>query len=304
MVFTLTDELCQQIIKNLENQNEKFYVDAENSCLVSKTDSSFNENLINQKFYDLPEWNSQKGFELMQNFVKALHSPLAKSELQKILYSGRGVFKSFKTELKNYPQVEKVWHSYKNRKMNNLVKLWYDELCENWGLEKLEIDSDLNDENLDLLKYDFSFREYDFSKDEGNVLRIFRENAFIYDCDYSKTVAECVFNFWRNQFLCNKNNQKGYICNSLDNEFAGIITILDENQNKTEKVAILSSFFVLEKFRGLGIGKNLLEMCIKFLKDKDFKWILLMYTAIPDSLENLLKEFDFKKTEFGFLKEV
>ncbi len=303
MIFELTDELKQKIIQNLENQNEKFVLDAKNSNLISVTDSSFNERLLNEQFFYLPEWNSKNGFELMQNFVNALHSPLAKDSLQNILYSGRGVFKSFKTELKNYPQIEKVWHSYKNRKMSAFVQVWYDELCEIWGLEKLEIESEnFEDESLDLLKDDFSFREYDFSKDKSKIIQLFRESCLGLNGEFSQSVTESVFNFWQNQFLQNE-CQKGYICNTLQNGVAGAFTFLSQ-ENQTEKCANITSFFVLKEFQGLGIGKMLLEMGFRLLKKQGFKWILLMYTAIPKSLETLLIKYNFLRTDFGFIAEL
>lgn len=121
MVFALTEKLESEILQALENQEQKFLVDAQNSVLVSSEKISADE----YSFFALPEWNSSDGFNLMEDFVSALHSPIAKDELQRILHSGRGVFRNFKDTLKKYPEVEKLWHGFKNRKMRLYINGWY-----------------------------------------------------------------------------------------------------------------------------------------------------------------------------------
>ena len=77
-----------------------------------------------------------------------------------------------------------------------------------------------------------------------------------------------------------------------------------KNLTQTEKTCTVTSFFVLEKYLGLGIEKALLEMCIDFLKEHNFKWILLAYSFIPESVENLIEEFNFERTGIGFIAEI
>ena len=49
--------------------------------------------------------------------------------------------KRIENTLKNYPEVEKLWHLHKNRKMRLFINDWYNQLREIWGLEKLELAS-------------------------------------------------------------------------------------------------------------------------------------------------------------------
>ena len=130
MVFTLTAKLADEILQALENQEQTFVVDSKNECLVPL---SSKVSVDEDSCYALPEWTSSQGFALREDFVSALHSPIAKDELQRILHSGRGVFRSFKNTLKEYPEVEKLWHQYKNKQMLSYINDWYNQLREIWG---------------------------------------------------------------------------------------------------------------------------------------------------------------------------
>lgn len=305
MIFQLTDDLCQKIIRNLENQEEKFYFDAESLDFLPRSNFSACEKLINERFYLLPDWKSEDGFALMQDFVNLIDFPKAKSSLQSVLHSGRGVFKGFKKELKNYPQQERLWHSFKNKKMSEYVHLWYNGLREIWGLEKLEIKSDFFDDELNDLVYDdFYFQEYDFARDSDLIIKMFHESSFGLT-NFPHALKEAAFDFWHHQFLYSKEGQNGFIVRSLSDDFAGCITFASsKNLTQTEKTCTVTSFFVLEKYLGLGIEKALLEMCIDFLKEHNFKWILLAYSFIPESVENLIEEFNFERTGIGFIAEI
>ena len=96
MTFALTQILVDSIQTALENQEKSFIVDAENCGIIERDDSV---TVDDEKFYNLPEWTSADGFKLREDFVNNLYSPLAREELQEILHSGRGVFKSFRNLL-------------------------------------------------------------------------------------------------------------------------------------------------------------------------------------------------------------
>ncbi len=298
MVFNLTEKLANEIVQALENQEQTFMVRAENSTLVPFDSASLDEHI----FYSLPEWDSKNGFELRESFVRKLHSPIAKEELQRILYSGRGVFKNFKNELKNYPEVEKLWHRYKNKKMLELINNWYNSLREVWGLEKLEKELE---ETSGLVEEDFTFCQYT-QNHKNEIIKNLYSAAFFgqSEDDIPQAISETVFDIWRKQFDNGENNeQTGIICHSLLNEFAGCITSAPVSK-RTEKVVVITSFFVPLKFRGLGIGTQLLTSYLSLLRTLNKKWILLAFTAIPDSLQALLLHFGFKKTDSGFLAEI
>ena len=63
---------------------------------------------------------------------------------------------------------------------------------------------------------------------------------------------------------------------------------------------ILTSLFVSNGFRGLGIGTELLSMCLSELKRSGKNWILLPNIILPESLEPLLIRTGFEKIASGF----
>ena len=295
MVFELTDALSEEIVQAMENQDQKFLVDAAKNALVEgKSDSADEEN-----FYRLPEWSSAKGFELRQEFTNNLHNPVVQDLLKTVLHSGRGVFRNFKNELKNYPVVEKQWHLFKNKKMLSVIDDWYNDLREVWGLEKLE---QAPEDNEYLLSDDFLFTPYsdsDFQFISGIV-----ETAGDFDGNWPEQINDAVKELWQRQFLLDdSSNRTGFICRTLSDEFAGFITASSVSR-RTEKVMILTGFFVQEKFRGLGIGSELLEKLLFNLKTLKKEWILLTNTVIPDSLEPLLLRSGFKKTGSGYSAQI
>ena len=302
MVFTLTAKLADEILQALENQEQTFVVDSKNECLVPL---SSKVSVDEDSFYALPEWTSSQGFALREDFVSALHSPIAKDELQRILHSGRGVFRSFKNTLKEYPEVEKLWHQYKNKQMLSYINDWYNQLREIWGLERLETEI----ENLDnLIDGDFVFQNFD-SKKGSAILHEFLDAAtqdfeLIPDEKMQKVLKEMI----SNQFMegCSGDNvveQPGILCRTLSEEFAGIITSKPIS-GANDECMLITSLFVAPQYRGLGIGTRLLQQHLTALKKLGKNRILLTYSMIPEVLEPFLLSSGFRKIGSGFFSEI
>ena len=294
MTMTLTDVLVNQIQSALDNQEKKFLVDAEQNSLVEKNNGLTGDE---EKYYDLPEWDSADGFKLREDFVNNLNSPLAHEELQQVLHSGRGVFKNFRIVIRNYPEVEKKWHIYKNTKMLEYINGWYNGLREIWGLEKLDYVPE-SDESL--VHDDFNFSEYNPALDEQEFL--IQVNAALKERNenLSDELMQAVCELWLEQFK-NAGTRKhtGFVCRSFSNDFAGCITV-SYVSDRQEKVMVLTGLFVPASFRGLGIGTELLSMCLSELKKLGKTWLILPNTLIPEFLEPLLLRTGFKKIDSGY----
>ena len=171
MTFSLTESLLNEIQSALENQEQAFLVDASQTKLVEKTEGLKGDD---EFFYELPEWDSAAGFKLREDFVERLNAPIAHEALQEVLHSGRGVFRNFRNVIKDYPEVEKKWHIYKNEKMMCYINNWYNNLREVWGLEKLDYVPESDDS---LIHDDFSFTAYE-SKSNKEELVLFVNAAF------------------------------------------------------------------------------------------------------------------------------
>ena len=298
MEFSLTDSLIEQIISAMENQDQVFVIDAKDSSLLEKTASVKVDDDI---FYELPEWNPSDGFELREAFVEGLHIPSVKKELKEVLHSGRGVFKNFRSILRNYPDADKRWHIFKHNFMSARITEWYNSLREIWGLEKLDYFSETDE---DLVCDDFSFVEYKSGENQNEVLE--QTCAFLTgdSPDLPDQIKKSYYALLADNFKTyDSKNQTGVLCRSQADEFAGIITaaVMVENQEKT---MIVTSFFVPENFRGLGIATELISQLLDKLKSLGKKWILLPNIFIPEYLEPLLVRTGFKKIRNGFFAEI
>lgn len=297
MTFTLSDELLDSIISAMENQEQQFVVDAENGNLLSFDEIDESEP-DEETFYCLPEWGPADGFSLRESFVNDLHIPSVHEELQAVLHSGRGVFKNFRNVLKNYPEVDKRWHIYKHRFMSARINEWYNSLREVWGLEKLE---QLPESEESFIYDDFSFRAYDSTVDSEKVISIvdavFNDGKDVLPEEVNMAVLE----MWKAQFLqADSANQSGIVCQSYSEDFAGALTYLNFTKNQKQTV-VITSLFVSEQFRGLGICSELLSKCISEVQENGIKWILLPDIFAPEIIRPLLTRTGFKKIFSGYL---
>ena len=294
MYFELTEELTDDIISAMENQDVEYVVSAEESQLViSDSDGHVPDE---EKYYSLPEWGSADGFKLREDFVNNLHSPLAHDKLQEALHSGRGVFKNFRNVLKEYPEIDKRWHIFKHRIMSARINEWYNSLREIWGLEKLDQFSE-SDESL--VHDDFSFKEYDSGNDRKTVLLNIEADSYE-DDKLPLEVNEAIYRLWKKNFEDSDTEQTGYVCFSLSDDFAGCITassVLSDQEN----IMIITSLFVPEQFRGLGIGSELISMCIAKLTQSGKKWVLIPNFIAPEILQPLLTRTGFRKINSGYI---
>ena len=278
----------------MENQDVEYAVDAEEGQLViSDSDGHVPDD---ERYYILPEWGPSDGFELREEFVNNLHSPLAREELQDAMHSGRGVFKNFRNVLKNYPEIDKRWHIYKHKFMSARINEWYNSLREIWGLEKLD---QLPESDDTLVHDDFSFKEYDSTADKKTILLNITADS-CEDDTLPLEVNKAFYGLWRSQFESLASNQTGYICFSLSDEFAGCITASPLSKDQ-EKIVMITSLFVPEQFRGLGIGTELIDMCISSLKNCNKEWVLIPNTIAPDLLQPLLTRTGFRKISSGYI---
>ena len=294
MQFELTDALLDDIISAMENQDVEYVVDAaEGQLLISDSDGNRPDD---DEYYILPEWGPSDGFKLREDFVNALHSPIAHERLQEALHSGRGVFKNFRSVLKDYPEIDKRWHIFKHRIMSARINEWYNSLREIWGLEKLDQFSESDDA---LVHDDFSFKDYDSNTDKSTILLNIRA-VFFEDDTLPSEINEAIYRMWLNQFESCAAEQTGYVSFSLSDDFAGCITASSVLNNQ-EKISILTSLFVPEQFRGLGIGTELLSMCISKLSASGKNWVLIPNIIAPNILQPLLIRTGFRKISSGYL---
>lgn len=87
---------------------------------------------------------------------------------------------------------------------------------------------------------------------------------------------------------------------TIGGDFAGCIEATLYPSYVKETV-LLTSFFVLEQYRGLGIGKKLLEQGVLQLQEKGIRWIILADLVIPVFLQTCLTRVGFVSSGGGYI---
>ena len=235
----------------MEDQDGDFYLDVEEGMIVSPDDAEVDVDIDNEeRFIMLPEWESSDGFRLMEGFALSLHNPTVRDRLSAALNRGRGVFRAFKDTLSEYPEVEKHWFAYKDREMKREVIRWYNALRESWGLEQIGQEPE---DIEDIAQEDFSFRD-------GNAADCAAAEQLhqrcVDDAEHPVELAPWVFP----GDLC-------LVAENAANEFSGYISAHYENRRAARyehggAALHIHALEVKPEYRGLGLGKTLLELLL------------------------------------------
>jgi ribosomal protein S18 acetylase RimI-like enzyme len=152
MNFTLSPPVIDKIAFAMEDQKEKFVVDAESGELVPL--SVAGSSPAEERYVRLPRWGPAEGFHLMESFVTSLENPAYREQLSRVLTMGPGVFRAFKDALKQNKDIEKLWFTYKESRLRAVIVAWYNANREARGLARLPAEPEETDE---LFTSDFSF---------------------------------------------------------------------------------------------------------------------------------------------------
>jgi GNAT superfamily N-acetyltransferase len=152
MNFELTPQMIDKIAFAMEDQKQRFAVDIDSGELVPWAGPAAKGE--EERHVPLPRWGSAEGFHLMESFVTSLDNPAYREQLSHALTMGRGVFRAFKDALKQNKEIEKLWFSYKERRLQGVIVSWYNTNREARGLARLPVEPEETDE---LVLSDFSF---------------------------------------------------------------------------------------------------------------------------------------------------
>jgi GNAT superfamily N-acetyltransferase len=265
MRFDLDKELTDLIIFGMENQGTDFYLDTRELSLVTDEDligieydgeTEEAEGDGEDRFLSIPEWRSVNGYNLMEKFVASLHNPIFREKLRNILASGRGVFRQFKDTVKERPEIERLWYSFKEREMRDVVRDWYNGLREQWGLERLEL-HDVETEQLILSDFVFSrdpvkWMEEISRADKASFADMFGEQGD----SYVDWAAE------RSRRLIPPPDDPASLiitAETLGGDFAGFAWGVSEYLSDGRMLFLLAQLYVIPEYRGLGLGTELFE---------------------------------------------
>ena len=130
-MFELGEKAVEQIVFAMEDQEVASVVDLETGEVLPEAEHS------GEGYVKPPAWSSREGFKLMEDFLASVRQPSARRELSAALARGRGVFKAFKAVLAENVELERAFRDFKIRAMHRTIAVWYDDLREARGLERL-----------------------------------------------------------------------------------------------------------------------------------------------------------------------
>lgn len=300
MQFELTDEIRNLIVFAMEDQGNSYLFDSVDQKTVIESTIDF---VDEDRYYKIPTWDSMKGFKLMERFISILRNPLAREELRGVLLSGKGVFRNFKNVLHQYPEVEKLWFSFKEKEMRLIVSNWYDTFLDSWGLEKLGFEPE---ENSDVVYDDFVFRvayeNHDNCQNDSELL--FSASEMFcqeFEKQHQSEIGFTLSELWKSQLNSfNPESEFSVIAETVEGDFAGACITFGYEEGAFH-TAVISALYVEPCFRGLGIGKELINQSITELKNRGKRWILVPSVLISSFVAEMLLSCGFTQLGTGFV---
>ncbi len=290
--FSLTEEMIDQIIFYMEDQSGEYLINIKTGVIVP-ADSGENEDMA-----PLPQWRSSDGYLMMEKFVSSLHNPVYKEELRDVLSMGKGVFRNFKKIVKSYEPLKRRWYNFKDRYLKDLVVGWYNANNEasyfvRMGTDSLETD--------DIVMSDFSFssdcvigKEITFGIEERLFAEIFPDDPVMGRYYYAGI----------KEILSDPSKEILSVCAGAgDDGFAGIIWGVVWSCEEGSLLAI-KEFYVKPEFRGLGLGKVMLEMLSDRASEAGLSRI---HFEVPGSfpyIESMLEKQDYQPVSRSFGKKL
>ncbi len=289
ILFQLTPEIIDLIIFGMENQSDEYYVDIKTGDVLSETqiEEDYDDDYIDSYIISVPDWLSSDGFQLMESFVAALHNPVYKETLRKILAAGKGAFRNFKNTVKEHESLTQQWYQHKEKVMRSRVIGWYNLNSE--ILKYNEIDEN-TDETENLILSDFIFNT-DCSKWKELINE--KSNESIHESlgENEVDIAEYLISK-NNSLLALPGNIDVFVCaETLDGEFAGSIKggIIKTGENNSI-IGVANVVWVEKKFRGMGLARHLIDAFSQNVRVEGCKKIIFELPGSNSVLSSTLEE--------------
>jgi GNAT superfamily N-acetyltransferase len=292
MQFELSNALLDDILFSMEDQNQEFFVDAQEGVLISGDDIDQSEAAQERRFVSLPVWESSDGFRLMERFAAAFKNPIVRDELTGALNRGKGVFRAFKDVLGARPESERLWFTFKEREMKKRVLKWYNAFREEWGLELIGVEPE---ETEDLVLEDFRFR-----RPEPEDMAPVEELHKLCLEDYRK-YAE------KNQLACTPQpsfesppvwtfpGDLALVAETGPGDFAAYISAV-----RRASSLYIDALEVKPEYRGLGLGEALLSRLITMIEPRSVSTVLVDLPGDSEGFSRVLLRETFKPYAYRY----
>ena len=310
MDFILSPEIVKDIIFAMENQAHISLFDTERGICVPVPEDfdEFSDCSVIRRFYPIPEWKPAQGFRLMELFTAKVRNPLIKEALQGALKERKGVFRRFKKILKTQPEIESQWFQFKESAMQGLVFEWYNELRQCWGLERVSFDEE---ELSPIIRQDFSFEHIRGYENIACLLKQFEEisgqNSSVLAGSSGSTAApaeqQCSMYInliaaqFRQQMFVSDFLAETAVCITASTDgygsVCGFCVLLPAHDSKA---AVIPALYVLPDYRGMGIGKELLNQAVHYARNDSSTPVIFAELSIPDYFHAFLERNGFTRT--------
>jgi GNAT superfamily N-acetyltransferase len=223
------------------------------------------------------------GYNLMEQFVGTLNNPIYRTRLRAILASGRGVFRQFKDTIRERREIERLWFTFKERRMREIVTEWFNDLREQEGLERLaEIEGET--ETSALIESDFTFRPA--RNDElPRILELDLE-GFMEAFPATDEATTTVFYDHHRAGVPEPDDPacSVVVTETQGGDFAGFIWTVTRRQDAAT-VAFVVQIYVMPEFRGFGLARTLFTRCCEDAHDAGVAQISLPLCGAAAELE-------------------
>jgi GNAT superfamily N-acetyltransferase len=282
-VFLLNDGVVEQVVFAMEDQDAKAVVDLETGEVLPAEGHS------GERYVIAPTWSSREGFRLMEDFLATVRLPSARRELGIALGRGRGVFKAFKAVLAAYPELERAFREFKLRAMRRSISIWYDDLREAKGLERLGPEPDETD---DLIVSDLDILVLSLA-DAGHLLEPLVAEAEEEALDFlPAAIAAFECSRLRSELASAKEGLCAYVDDGEGGAIGAAVAVLvDSGEQGIGRIVFLG---VREEFRRMGLGRALLGALGARLKSEGDRFLILDCALLPEDFAERLSMYGYR----------
>jgi ribosomal protein S18 acetylase RimI-like enzyme len=305
-MFEMRDPIVRQVIFAMENQNIRYLMDMTKGQLVrpdtipdAERPDSTSEIDPSARYQPLPDWNSADGFQLMEQFVTELHNPIVRDQLQEILVSGKRVFRRFKDALKEYPEVERKFYSFKFLQMRNVVFEWYNSIRELRGLEILELGAD--EEIDDLVLTNVTIQEA-HPVPATMITELDRQAFFEALSDQPEPMVRYQYKQRRGGVPDPGDARSSVVAayTPMD-DLCGFVWSTRDVLDDGSPIATMVQVYVLPEYRGLGIGSTIVDHTVSMLRKNGVHTIIAHFPGSSEPIHALLERVGFRDIRRDFV---
>ena len=270
-MFDLNDKAVEDIVFAMEDQERSLVVDLETGAIQAREASGDED-----RYAAPPPWSSRDGFKIMEDFLALVRQPTARRELQGALSRGRGVFKTFKSVLAGFPDLERAFRDYKLRTMRVAIVAWYDDLREARGLARLGPEPE---ETQDLLGSDLGLRIAELAELRDELLGLVREIAD----EALANLPEPIAAFEEARLVEEIEEAEEGLCAVADDGEGGILGAAFALREIVGERSLGRILFVgvREGFRRLGLGSQLLDLVSRRLSSEGVRFLVVDSAFLP-----------------------